>query len=205
MPRLPSRSAYGRWASMKSFCPKDGAGSRPHQAATASATSRARSARTRPCLDHRRGRPAVPQGRRRGQPALLHRPRADGNRNGLAVGGVLTRAAGTAEAAAALHLAQGLPPGPQTLGADKGYDNRDLVMQLRELGVTPHVAQNAYATERATHTSLTFVQQLLVGQSSEPVSGGRGGPRLTATELPVSTLSVWRAMLPVPSAILARQ
>ena len=75
------------------------------------------------------------------------------NRNGLAVGGVLTRAAGTAEAAAALHLAQGLPPGPKTLGADKGYDSRDLVMELRELGVTPHVAQNAYATERATRRS----------------------------------------------------
>jgi transposase len=72
------------------------------------------------------------------------------NRNGLAVGGVLTRAVGTAEASAALHLAQGLAPGPKTLGADKGYDSRDLVMELRELGVTPHVAQNAYATERAT-------------------------------------------------------
>lgn len=63
------------------------------------------------------------------------------NRNGLAVGGVLTRAAGTAEASAARHLTQGLPPGPRTLGADKGYDSRDLVMELRELGVTPHVAQ----------------------------------------------------------------
>ena len=33
------------------------------------------------------------------------------NRNGLAVGGVLTRAAGTAKSAAALHLSAGLPPG----------------------------------------------------------------------------------------------
>ena len=39
------------------------------------------------------------------------------------------------------------------MGADKGYDRRDLVMELRELGVTPHVAQNAYATERATRRS----------------------------------------------------
>ena len=29
-----------------------------------------------------------------------------------------------------------------TLGADKGYDARDFVAGLRELGVTPHVAQN---------------------------------------------------------------
>jgi hypothetical protein len=34
-------------------------------------------------------------------------------------------------------------------GTDKGYDARDFVMELRELGVTPHVAQNTYETETA--------------------------------------------------------
>ena len=36
-------------------------------------------------------------------------------------------------------------PGQQrvTLGADKNYATRDLVRELRELRVTPHVAQNA--------------------------------------------------------------
>jgi IS5 family transposase len=29
-----------------------------------------------------------------------------------------------------------------TLGADKGYDTADFVMELREINVTPHVAQN---------------------------------------------------------------
>jgi hypothetical protein len=29
-----------------------------------------------------------------------------------------------------------------TLGADKGYDTDDFVMELREQAVTPHVAQN---------------------------------------------------------------
>jgi hypothetical protein len=29
-----------------------------------------------------------------------------------------------------------------TLGADKGYDSSDFVMELREQAVTPHVAQN---------------------------------------------------------------
>src|SRR3546814_7069493 len=29
-----------------------------------------------------------------------------------------------------------------TLGADKGYDARDFVMELRELNVRPHLAQN---------------------------------------------------------------
>ena len=28
-----------------------------------------------------------------------------------------------------------------TLGADKGYDTRDFVLDLRELSVTPHIAQ----------------------------------------------------------------
>jgi IS5 family transposase len=31
---------------------------------------------------------------------------------------------------------------PVTLGADKGYDVGDFVMELREKAVTPHVAQN---------------------------------------------------------------
>jgi len=30
-----------------------------------------------------------------------------------------------------------------TLGADKAYDTADFVMELREINVTPHVAQNA--------------------------------------------------------------
>ena len=30
-----------------------------------------------------------------------------------------------------------------TLGADKNYDTRDCVVELRDLGVTPHVAQHA--------------------------------------------------------------
>ena len=31
----------------------------------------------------------------------------------------------------------------QTLGAVKGYDSRDCVAAMRELGATPHVSQNA--------------------------------------------------------------
>ena len=66
------------------------------------------------------------------------------NRNGLAVDAELTRAAGAAERLAALAMAETLPAGPKTIGADKGYDTHDFVMELRELGITPHVAQNAY-------------------------------------------------------------
>ena len=66
------------------------------------------------------------------------------NRNGLVVNACVTQATGTAEREAALAMARQLPGGTRrvTLGADKGYDAADFVEQLRELAVTPHVAQN---------------------------------------------------------------
>src|SRR5262247_1354598 len=62
------------------------------------------------------------------------------NRTGLVVDRCVTQATGTAERETALALATNLRPGA-TLGADKGYDTKDFVATLRELGVTPHVAQ----------------------------------------------------------------
>jgi hypothetical protein len=38
---------------------------------------------------------------------------------------------------AALAMAEALPAGQKTLGADKGYDTHDFVMELRALGITP--------------------------------------------------------------------
>jgi len=65
------------------------------------------------------------------------------NRHGLAVGGELTIAGGTAECEAALALIKGVPRAAHvTLGADKAYDTRDLVAKMRTAGVTPHVSQN---------------------------------------------------------------
>jgi transposase len=65
------------------------------------------------------------------------------NRHGLVVDTCVTPATGTAEREAALAMAEAIP-GQQrvTLGADKNYDTRDLVRELRELRVTPHVAQH---------------------------------------------------------------
>jgi len=63
------------------------------------------------------------------------------NRTGLVVDMGVTQATGTAERETALALARNLPPGA-TVGADKGYDTKEFVATLRELGVTPHVAQN---------------------------------------------------------------
>ncbi len=65
------------------------------------------------------------------------------NRNGLVVSTLTTRAYGSAERDAALLMAESLPGTHRvTLGADKGYDARDFINELRHMAITPHVAQN---------------------------------------------------------------
>jgi transposase len=67
------------------------------------------------------------------------------NRNGLLVDFQVTEANGTAERDMARKLLEEAKASgfhPTTLGADKNYDTRQCVAELRELGVTPHVAQN---------------------------------------------------------------
>jgi transposase len=65
------------------------------------------------------------------------------NRHGLVVDTRLTQATGTAEREAALAMAEEIPGQHRvTLGADKNYDPRDWVRELRDVRVTPHVAQN---------------------------------------------------------------
>ena len=71
------------------------------------------------------------------------------NRHGLAVDGVVTPLAGTAEREAAVEMLSRVPQdGRLTLGADKGYDTREFVDVMREMAVTPHVTQNT--TNRAS-------------------------------------------------------
>jgi transposase len=67
------------------------------------------------------------------------------NRCGLVVDTQLLPATGYAErdaACAMLAEAAGKRGKRITAGGDRGYDTRDFVFRLRELGVTPHVAQN---------------------------------------------------------------
>jgi transposase len=64
------------------------------------------------------------------------------NRNGLAVEGCVTQATGRAEVEAAIELVERIKGwGRVTLGADKGYDRKEFVLQLREHQVTPHLAR----------------------------------------------------------------
>jgi transposase len=65
------------------------------------------------------------------------------NRHGLIVDALLTPATGTAERDAAAAMLSRQPGRHRaTLGADKAYDTAGFVDDLRDLNVTPHVAQN---------------------------------------------------------------
>lgn len=65
------------------------------------------------------------------------------NRNGLIIGSMVTLANGKAECNAAIELIEKNLPGTKriTLGADRGYDQREFVENLRARNVTPHIAK----------------------------------------------------------------
>jgi transposase len=65
------------------------------------------------------------------------------NRNGLVVDARLTLATGTAEREAAVAMVGEREGGHRiTLAGDKNYDTKGFVAEMRNLNVTPHVAQN---------------------------------------------------------------
>ena len=65
------------------------------------------------------------------------------NRHGLVVDTELLQCNGTAERDAAMLMAERVEgTGPITMGADKGYDTKDFVKEMRDMNVTPHVSQN---------------------------------------------------------------
>lgn len=69
---------------------------------------------------------------------------------GLVVASEVIPADGYGERAAAVRMARSLPGShQQTLAADKGYETRDAVADIRFAGITPHVAQNIQARRRS--------------------------------------------------------
>lgn len=89
------------------------------------------------------------------------------NRSGLIVGTYLTQADGHAERDAALMMLYAKRRKLHkrfTVGADKAYDTQDFVKALREMNITPHLAQNdrnrSSAIDRRTtrHTSYQISQ-----------------------------------------------
>src|SRR5262244_438377 len=62
------------------------------------------------------------------------------NRNGIVVDTVLLQCSGTAERHAAMIMAERVEGVERiTLGADKGYDTKEFVKEMRGMNVTPHV------------------------------------------------------------------
>lgn len=78
------------------------------------------------------------------------------NRNGLATDACVTLATGTAEREAAVAMVSDVPGGfPITVGADKNYDTKSFVEDLRGHAVTPHVAQNTSGRRSAIDVRTT--------------------------------------------------
>jgi len=134
------------WASIKSFRPKDGSGEPPGPGRNGERdfhgekrSNKTHASTTDP--DAKLYRKA------QGQPsriAFMGHVLME-NRNGLVVGATLTPASGTAEREAALALVDGLGAKRRiTLGADKAYDAREFVAELRKRKVTPHIARHDY-------------------------------------------------------------
>ena len=70
------------------------------------------------------------------------------NRNGLVMDFVVSEATGTAERDVVPVLLDGARERgfrPRTLGGDKGYDSRQCVKDMRDRGVTPHVARRVHS------------------------------------------------------------
>ena len=134
------------WASMKSFRPKDGSDEPPSESgrnAEADFHGEKRSNETHASTTdpdaklYRKGKGKEAKLSFMGH-GLME------NRHGLLVNAYLTEATGYAERIAALHMIEPFSDRPQaiTLGADKAYDTKDFVRDLRSMKVTPHVAQN---------------------------------------------------------------
>ena len=132
------------WAGMKSFRPKDGSGEPPAPGRNGERdfhgekrSNETHASTTDPEARLYRKGPGQPA-----KLAYLGHVLME-NRHALVVDTRLTLAKGTAEREAALEMVADRPGRHRiTLGADKAYDVAEFVADLRELNVTPHVAQN---------------------------------------------------------------
>jgi transposase len=135
------------WASMKSFKPKNAGGGEPPPGGGRNAEADFRGAK-RSNRTHVSSSDPDAKLYRKG-PGMAAKLCFIGhalmeNRHGLFVDTRLTRVSGHAERLAALAMVEPRAdrPGAITLGGDKGFDAADFVMELREINVTPHIAQN---------------------------------------------------------------
>lgn len=133
------------WASQKSFRPKDhGAGAPPDDAGnpTVDFHGEKRSNETHESTTDPEARLARKSGGHEAKLAYCGNVMIE-NRNGLVVDTELLQCNGTAERDAALLMAERVEGGQRvTVAADKGYDTKEFVAEMRRMNVTTHVAQN---------------------------------------------------------------
>ncbi|MCB2055939.1 MAG: IS5 family transposase, partial [Geminicoccaceae bacterium] len=143
------------WASMKSFRPKDDPGDHddgPGRNAERDFRGEKRSSDTHASTTDPDARLYKKADGQTGRLCFVGTALME-NRNGLVVDGRLTRASGVSECLAAIDLADQHIGPSGTLAGDKGFDTANLVAELRERRITPHVAKNAYDTGKARRRS----------------------------------------------------
>ena len=132
------------WASVKSFRPRDGSGVPPSPGRNGARDvhGEKRSNATHASTTDPEAR-LFRKGRGKEAKLCFMGHALMENRHGLVVAGRVSAATGTAERDEARGMVGALLGRHRiTLGADKNFDTRGFVTGLRELNVTPHVAQN---------------------------------------------------------------
>lgn len=138
------------WASIKSFRRKDGGDNDPDGAGRNAERGFHKEKRSNDTHQSTSDPQARLYKKGDGQPAKLcymgHALME--NRHGLAVDGGVTQATGKAEREAALAMLERRPSRRRiTLGADKAYDVRQFVKDLRERNITPHIAIDGHLSK----------------------------------------------------------
>lgn len=164
------------WASMKSFRPKEGSGKPPEDGGRnptvdfkgESRTNDTHASTTDPdCRLYKKSR--GDQSRLCYMGHVLME-----NRTGLVVDTETTITSGTAEREAAKTMARrSILTQRATLGADKGYDVPEYVSAMRNMNITPHVAQKAKgsAIDGRTTRHAGYRQSLKVRKRIEEIFG----------------------------------
>ena len=133
------------WAGQKSFKKKDGDGKTPPPDDPGNPTINFRGEKRSNETHQSKTDPECRLYRKGGQESLLsylgHVVME--NRNGLVIKAQVSTATGTAERDSAVEMIREISrSGRITVGADKAYDTKQFVADLRGLKATPHVAQN---------------------------------------------------------------
>lgn len=179
------------WASMKSFRRKDGKDAPPDSGRNGERNFRGekRSNETHASTtdpDARLARKSNGQEAKLGFTGHLLME----NRHGMLVDARLSHATGTAEPEKALEMLGGLPGGAKKIvGTDKNYDTAAFVAAARNMGVTPHVAQNINAYRGSNIDGRTtrhegYRARQVIRKRIEEANGCQGSRRHGADQAP---------------------